>query len=384
MKRRAMTLATLAGAVLVALASPATLAQDAAQQEQAQAPKAAAPTLKIGDKAPALKVGKWVKGTPVEKFETGKIYVVEFWATWCGPCRKSIPHITELAHQYKDKVTFIGVSVWESGDDYLESVTNFVESMGDKMDYVVAADDKAGDKGTMAQTWMAASKQRGIPASFIVNGEGRIAWIGHPMELDDTVAQVVAGTWDITKAATAAAKQAEEEAAREAQMAGARKDYQKVQQAMEAGDLAEAVKALDVMIENYPAFGLNFKMQKFDTLLKFNEPGAYAFARTLADDLAGEPRALNYIAWTILDNEDLKTPDYATALALATKAADATKRKDWMILDTLALATFKTGDVSKAVELQTTTIELARADKADEDEISELVERLNTFKAGAK
>jgi thiol-disulfide isomerase/thioredoxin len=384
MKRRPMTLAMLAGTALLTLAAaPFAYAQEKDTQAQ-QEPAKAAPTLTIGDKAPALKVGTWVKGAPVEKFESGKIYVVEFWATWCGPCRKSIPHITELAHQYKDKVTFIGVSVWESGDDYLQSVTSFVESMGEKMDYTVAADDKAGDKGTMAQTWMTAAKQRGIPAAFIVNGEGRIAWIGHPMELDDTIAQVVAGTWDLNKAAAEARKQAEEEAARESQMAGARQDYQKVQEAMAAGDNAEVVKALDTMIEKYPAFSLNFKMQKFDTLLKHDEAGAYAFARTLADDFASEPRALNYIAWTILDNEDLKKPDFGVALALATKAADATKRKDWMILDTLALATFKAGDASKAVEIQTTTIELARADKAEEEEIGELVERLNTFKAGVK
>lgn len=39
--------------------------------------------LKPGDPAPALKIDKWVKGQPVEAFEKGKVYVVEFWATWC-------------------------------------------------------------------------------------------------------------------------------------------------------------------------------------------------------------------------------------------------------------------------------------------------------------
>ena len=70
--------------------------------------------LNLGDPAPPLTVSSWVKGDKVEKFEPGKMYVVEFWATWCGPCLESIPHLTELAHKYKDKgVRFIGVDIWE-------------------------------------------------------------------------------------------------------------------------------------------------------------------------------------------------------------------------------------------------------------------------------
>ncbi|MEO8884533.1 MAG: hypothetical protein ABI367_00625, partial [Mucilaginibacter sp.] len=40
------------------------------------------PIKNIGDDVPQLRVKKWLKGTPVEEFEKGKVYVVEFWATW--------------------------------------------------------------------------------------------------------------------------------------------------------------------------------------------------------------------------------------------------------------------------------------------------------------
>src|SRR5687767_13027650 len=89
--------------------------------------------IELGDPAPELQIAKWVKGEPVKEFEKGKVYVVEFWATWCGPCRTSIPHLTEMQKKYEDKVVFIGVS-----DEDAETVAPFVDKMGDEMAYRVA------------------------------------------------------------------------------------------------------------------------------------------------------------------------------------------------------------------------------------------------------
>ncbi len=104
----------------------------------------AAPKLKVGDPAPPLNAAKWFKGQPVEWFHTNTVYFVEFWATWCGPCKKNIPHLTEQAKKLDGKARILGFSIWESEKtDHakrLAAVGKFVEGMGDQMDYTVAAD----------------------------------------------------------------------------------------------------------------------------------------------------------------------------------------------------------------------------------------------------
>ena len=144
----------------------------------------AAPTLKVGDPAPKLQTGKWVQGEPVKAFEKDKAYLVEFWATWCPPCRTSIPHLNEVHNKFKDKgLIVIGQDCWERDES---RVAPFVKQMGDKMTYRVALDDKTSSKkGQMAETWMEAAGRDGIPSAFLVDAKGKIAWIGHPMQLKE-------------------------------------------------------------------------------------------------------------------------------------------------------------------------------------------------------
>jgi thiol-disulfide isomerase/thioredoxin len=140
--------------------------------------------LKTGDPAPKLETGKWVQGDPVKGFDNKHVYIVEFWATWCGPCKASIPHLNEIYTKYKDKgLVVIGQNCAEHDDKLVEP---FVKGMGEKMTYRVALDDKSSDKkGKMSTTWMAAAGMNGIPTAFLVDTQGKIAWIGHPMNMPE-------------------------------------------------------------------------------------------------------------------------------------------------------------------------------------------------------
>ena len=154
----------------------------------------------VGDKAPNLQTGKWVQGEPVQSFDTNHVYIVEFWATWCGPCIQSIPHLNQMWQKFKSKgVIVIGQNVWDSD----EAVAPFVKKMGADMTYRVALDDKSQDAdGWMAEHWWPRKvNNHGIPTAFIINKDGVIAWIGHPMGLkEQVVSNIVSGQFDPARA----------------------------------------------------------------------------------------------------------------------------------------------------------------------------------------
>lgn len=331
-------------------------------------------TLGIGDTPPALKVAKWVKGGPIKQFETGKVYVVEFWATWCGPCRTTIPHLTEMAKKYKGKVTFTGVSVWETqaddqSTDYMKTVADFVKNMGSKMDYNVAVD---GTDRYMANNWMQAAGQNGIPAAFVIGKDKKIAWIGHPMnDLDKTLELVLAGKFD-----TAAYKAKME---REAQ---AERAMEEIHILIRDGKNAEALKKIDTYLADNPNALEMLALPKYSALVGTDEAAANTFAGQLLDGVYKDnSMALNQLAWSMVEEPSkAKTPDYALAVRIAYRASELTKHKDAMVLDTLAFAYFKNGQVDKAIETQEKAVSLLEKSGADPATTKEIKDRLETFK----
>jgi thiol-disulfide isomerase/thioredoxin len=160
-------------------------------------------SLNIGDVAPDLRVSEWIKGTPIQKFEKGKVYVLEFWATWCRPCLAGMPHLSALARKYKDKVNVIAIDIYESQLKPKKSpaqVRAFVDSIGNQMEFSVAIEDS----NFTVKDWIknAEEKNSGIPRTFVIDGSGRLAWIGYPSKLDGVLSQIVNNTWDVEKERT--------------------------------------------------------------------------------------------------------------------------------------------------------------------------------------
>ena len=153
--------------------------------------KAQEQTLKVGDQAPVLKADKWLKGSPVESYSKENFYVLEFWATWCAPCIKSMPHLSEITEKYaKDGLKVVAVTTADEGNSF-EAVQKFIEGRGSKyhFDYAFCEND------TTYKAFMTAAGQNGIPCSFVVDRDGKIAYIGLPRDLDYVLSRVAAGKW---------------------------------------------------------------------------------------------------------------------------------------------------------------------------------------------
>ena len=271
----------------------------------------AAQAAKIGDPAAPLHVAQWIKNGPVD-LATGKdktVYVVEFWATWCGPCLQSIPHLTELQAKFKDQgVVVIGIS-----DEKPKDVQPFVKKMGGKMEYTVGLDDN----NQTDKAYMGAYHQNGIPTAFVIDKTGAVVWVGHPAgDLNKVIQQVLAGTF-----------------------------VPKPLPEPEAADEEDSSPSLQ---DAYFAAACR----------RSGQAEAREIGKKVLSKDGGDPDKLNGFAWKILTDETLSFHDYPLALRAARQASEKSTDPKYNILDTLARALFMTGQTNDAVAMQQKAIGL--------------------------
>lgn len=271
----------------------------------------------LGDPAPNLHINKWIKGEVVDtvKERGKKIFVIEFWATWCGPCKMTIPHLTKLQKKYrKQGVEIIGIS-----DETPEKVEKYVRKKGDEMGYTVAIDQNK--KTTKA--YVEAFGVQGIPYAFIVDREGRIAWHGHPMDgLDRTLEDILRGRFKLDE---------------------------KI--------LVDRAKKL------LPVYFYLVSETREDDLIKSTGQKIYEHAQNNA-------KFLNALAWQIATREGIRIRDLNYALKVAKRALVLCSSKNDSVVDTYARVLFEMGKTREAIQFQKMAIELCE-DKTQREKYKE-------------
>jgi thiol-disulfide isomerase/thioredoxin len=391
-------------------------------------------SLTIGSKAPAIDVEHWVsnghgKFKPVTKFEPGKVYVVEFWATWCGPCVASMPHLAELQTKWASK----GVQIISISDEDLETVDGFLkrpfrgavndseESEPDKSKKAEKSEPPAGTyaaltsayclttdpDGSVNRDYMEASGQAGIPTSFLVGKDGLIEWIGHPMELDTPLEKVVAGTWNreefrVMYAIESAMQSQDFETVLkliEERRAAAKGDETVAAELNNLEFVARANLGLTKIQNGEPKEGLAL----LDEAAKLATPeqqiqlgaarlqilmSAQLFDEAVADmkkftaDPKADPEMLNQISWQIyeMSSEADNLPKALIAAAIAaSEKAMAARPDDGMVIDTVAHLYHLSGNLDKAIELQKKAIE--NPGEATEDILNDMKSYLKKLEA---
>lgn len=117
----------------------------------------------LNTQAPEIVVEKWLSEKPNT---TGKFILIDFWATWCGPCVKGIPDLNRYHHKFNDQLIVIGIS--DETEEQLAKMKN------PRLEYYSAIDSEARLKQLF--------EVRGIPHCVIINPSGTVVWEGFPFQ----------------------------------------------------------------------------------------------------------------------------------------------------------------------------------------------------------
>jgi thiol-disulfide isomerase/thioredoxin len=353
--------------------------------------------LTIGNKAPGLDIQHWVsdnngKFPKVQKFDPNKVYVVEFWATWCGPCVASMPHLVEVQKKYSDKnVQIISVS-----NEDLQTVEEFLTRDLPKS---VKTDEKTktfrdltstyclttDPDGSVYTDYMEASGEGGIPCAFIVGKDGVIEWIGHPMEMDEPLEQVLEGKWNRELFAKKRVEERERAMAIAKEREAINEGMNVVAEYIEKKTYDKALKKIDELI------GLTTEQEMKEDLGRFKiqvlmeaDPKTALKPMTDLISKSDNPSTLVTLAWQVVEmsmnDKSSVTKELLQAGITAAEKAAKIVPKEAVVYDTLARLTHISGDLDKALEIQKKAVMLSPGTK----DLKDFLAKLEAEKAAKK
>jgi len=302
--------------------------------------------LKVGDPAPPLKIKEWVRGEAVNltKDAAKKIHMVEFWATWCPPCKASVPLLTQFQKKHAKDLVIIGVTDPDPNRNSPTEIKQFVKEQETNMAYTVALDDN----GATSKAYLP-NEMVGIPYAYLVGRDGRVVWEGSPLDpaLETVIPEVIAGKYDLAKAKSDA--NVEQEVG---------KLFQAAEQVYQMGRMDDVWKLMIDILKVDPA---NEQAMQFLTGLYASEPKkAEEFQAAVRGHIAknkSNAKAMHLLAVTLCGNDDYasRTPDLALDAA---KAAYEASKQNWAI-EIYAKALYLVGNLDRAISLQQEAVSAA-------------------------
>lgn len=319
-----------------------------------------------GKRAPDLDRVRWIHGEPVAKFETGRVYVLEFWSTWCGACVEPIDHLNELARRHESDVTFVAVHIWqrESAPKPAEFLAGRRTAAKPVWEFSVAEDVDSA----IAKTWMDATENGGLPTAMIVDRKSNLAWFGHSKDLDEPLRTIVKRTFDVRRGVAEMNRKIA--VGRKASESG---------QAIEKGNYEQGMTLMLEAFHMDPETVAEWVPSTYGHLLHASQSPTTAatFVRTVLDTEEGRNANLMVgFARMILNFRSSGMCDLNLALELAEKANVMTNSNNPNILSTLATIRAEHNDVVGAIK----AIELAMRNVTDDDERDALAKTLEELR----
>ncbi len=135
--------------------------------------------LVVGKMAPNINITDYIFNTPSDKNFKNKFILLEFWATWCGPCLEEVPNLNKLQEKFKSKKDFVFISITnEKPDKVLRTLKRIPFNS-------IVVSDQTGK--TFKNFIEDKDGSYSIPKTILIDNKGIVKWIGSPYDLNDLI-----------------------------------------------------------------------------------------------------------------------------------------------------------------------------------------------------